>query len=471
MVRKQNFFQRLFSRHLAEGDVIAQTYGSDSVKRVVVSHQTPLGVSGSRNYAGYADEEYLTKLRGRHRADIFDQMRRSDPQIVMCLSAVKNPIRQAVFEVAAADSDAVPNADLHQQFIDHVLFKDPDFSWAQFIEEALTVCDFGHAVFEITHKVVFNHPRFGTFNGIGELGFRSQRTIEKWNLNRESGKLKTVTQMAYGDLDKQIDLPSEFLLVMSVGKEGSNFEGISLLRPAYGSWFRKNVYLKLNAIGIEKFAVPTPVATVPAGQQGGEQFTALIEALENYTTHQTNYLTLPQGWEVDLKTNTYDPQKVEVSIDNEDKRITKAFLANFLELGMSGTGSYALSNDLSDFFLAGIEHIAMKAVEALNNKLIPDLIAMKYGPQAAYPRITVSGISDKAGKEFGELIKSLGDGKWLTPSDDDEDYLRRRLKMPLRSTVGVRDTSPKPTFGGLGEKSLVQRIRLAHARSNGNEQG
>ncbi len=459
MVKKQSFFGRVFGRRLAEEEGTMLT--SNALMQRPEPHQIAFGTTGTQSFAGYTYEEYLAKLRGRKRSDVFDEMRRSDPQIQMCLAAVKNPIKQAVYEVEPADGE-IANKEVHKDFINQVLFKDCDFSWTQFIEEALTIVDFGHSVFEITHKVVNGHPVFGDFNGIKRLGYRSPRTIETWNLDSDTGDLKSITQNSYGDLNRQVEIPAQFLMVMSINREGSNFEGISLLRPVYGCWFRKNQYMKLNAIGIEKFAVPTPIATVPVGKHGTPEYDMLIAALEAYSQHESNYLLKPAGWEIELNTNTYDPQKVEVSIDNEDKRIAKAFLANFLELGSSGGGgSYALSNDLSDFFLSGLEHLANTILNAVNAKLIPDLVKMKYGPQPAYPKMCVSGISDKVGKELAEIFKMLGDGKWLTPSNPDEDYIRKRYRLPQRSLDGVRDTSPKPQGALFEEGSVRNRIRLA----------
>ncbi len=464
MVRKLSFKERFLGHTLSEpaaADPSTQT----------VAHRVPTGISGTASYGGYPTEEYLQKLRGRKRADVFDQMRRSDGQVTMVLTAVKNPIKQAQWEIAPCEEN-VTGKETHSDFATKVILKDKDFSFGQFIEEALTVCEFGHSVFEVTHKVVLDDPLFGSYNGIAELGWRSPRTLERWNLN-PTGTLKSVSQYSYGDLNKVVDIPAEFLLVLSLGREGSNFEGVSLLRAIYGNWFRKNIYLKLNAIGIEKFAVPTPIATIPGGQQGGEQYDALIEALESYTQHETNYLTIPEGWTVDLKTNTYDPEKVEVSIDNEDKRMAKAFMANFLELGMGTTGSYSLSNDLSDFFLSGLEHIALKICDVVNNKLIPELVQMKYGPQAAYPKMAASGIADKVGEEFAKILKLLGDGQWLTPADDDENFVRRRYKLPLKSNVGVRTVKPASGFGNaLSEnRPLVDRIKLAHQRNRNGVEG
>jgi hypothetical protein len=438
---------------LAEDEVLQQDQ-----EKISFVHLVPLGSSGTENYSGYPQEEYLQALQGKERADVFDEMRRSDSNVKMCLSAVINPIKDAVWEVEAGDD--TPEAQLRADFIKHVLFDDMDQTFEQFIGEALTVVPFGHAVFEITHKVVLGNEKFGNYNGIRSLGWRSPRTLERWNLDKSNGKLASVTQYAYGDLDRSVDMPAQFLLVLTMDKEGSNYEGISLLRPCYGNWYRKNVYLKLNAIGVEKFAVPTPIAKVPNGTMSTEARNALKEALEIYTTHQANYLMMPDGVDLELKTNAYDPEKVEKSIDNEDKRMTKSFLANFLELGMGTSGSYSLSNDLSDFFLSGINHIASDIAGAVNMKIIPELCSMNFADKVAKPKLKVSGISDKAGKELADILVALGGGKWLTPSDRDEDHLRKRLALPDRSLDGQRVVEAPKQF----TPTLAERIRMAGTR-------
>src|SRR5688500_8235718 len=88
---------------------------------------TPVGSYGTEIYSGYSSEEYLNTLRGTQRADIFDQMRRGDPQVVLCLSSVKNPIMSANWEVEPADDtdEAKADADL----IRHILFDDMDIGW------------------------------------------------------------------------------------------------------------------------------------------------------------------------------------------------------------------------------------------------------------------------------------------------------------------------------------------------------
>lgn len=437
----------------------------DEERRVVVTHQRALGKTGSENYSGYAAEEYLYTMRGKERADKFDQMRRSDPQIKMCLSAVKDPIKSAAWSVQPGDDS--PEAKLDAELIEHILLKDMGKPFPKFLSEALTFIEFGHSVFEVTHKTVLDHPKFGSYVGIKSLGFRSQRTIDRWNLDKETGELASVSQQANGDAGAMVDIPIEFLLVFTLQQEGSNYEGISAIRPCYGNWFRKDNYLKLNAIGIEKFAVPTPIVKIPEGKGEGESYDRLVAALAAYTSHESNYLIVPAGWEVELNNNPYDPQKVEVSIDNEDKRMVKAFMANFLELGMNGFGSQSLSFDLSDFFLNSLDQIAQIFSSEINQVLIPKLVQLNRGTRATYPKLVHAGISDRAGEELATVLKGLREGDYITPDDQLEVSLRKRLGLPEMSLIGQR-AKPSPSaqaFQQFAEtQSLRERVRARRLR-------
>lgn len=390
------------------------------------------GSTGTEIFAGTITEEYLTGLTGSDRADCFDKMRRSDSKVKMNLSAVKNPLRSAQWSWINEDQDE--KALEHSRFLDHAFFNDIGRNRIKKEKKLLTewfsIVDFGHLVMERTHKLVENHPEFGTYHGLGSFDWRSPRTIEYWNINKETKELESVTQCADGDLASAVKMDARFLTIASLEMEGDNYEGIGLLRSAYGAWLRKQTYLKMMAIGIEKYAIPTPIADVPEGKQNTEEFDNLIEALEIYTSHESNYLTKPTGWEITWPDSKFDPGKLIEAIQFEDKQITFSFLANFLELGMSGGGgSFALGQDLSDFFLGGIEYIAETVADEVN-EVGKELILMKYGPQPKYPKLKASGISDKVGKDFGELLKTLTEGNILIPDDQIEEQMRKRLNLP-----------------------------------------
>ncbi len=406
-------------------------------KDVVYIRTQPAGSSGTKVYAGYFSEEYLTnELHGTVAADAYDKMRRGDAKIKMGLAAVKTPIIAADWSIHPADPDNEESV-MHAKFIEHVLFKDMDKPFSK--TECLSLCDFGFSMFEITHKPVIDHEEFGTYIGLKSLGWRSPRSILYWRLNPEDGSIDHVHQLITGDLQRYVDIPGQFLLVASLEKEGDNYEGISLLRPAYGAWKRKNLDLKLKAIGNERNAVPTPTAEIPDGKQNTVEYQNLIASLENYTSHENSYFTYPAGWKIDFLHSTgWDPEKMRSSIEFENSEMIGAFMANFLLLGSTQSGSRAVSMDQSEFFLGSIQHVADEAVNPFNHKLIPELIKMKFGPQKAYPQLKITGISDKAGLELAQSLKLLAESQWIQPDDDSEVAIRKRYQLPKKSDKGVR---------------------------------
>lgn len=406
----------------------------DGEPRKVVIQVEAKGSSGIINYAGYYSEEYLNELRGRRAADLWDKLRRSDSKIKMVLKAVKAPILGGHWNIQAAKNSAkTADYEKHAALVEQVLFRDLTQSWTQQVREILTFLDFGFSLFEITHKPVMGDQTFGNYSSIAKLGWRSPRTIERWNLDQKTGGLLSVTQQAYGDLQRNVNMEGRFLLVFTHDREGDNYEGVSALRPCYGAWKRKSMYQRLQAVGIEKYAVPTPKMKVPAGKEDDPAFESAKQVLEKFTSHENQYIMYPEGWDVDFASpSNFDASKIQEAISKENAEIASAFLVNFLELGQQGSGSWALSNDLSDFMLLSIQHVADDICEILNRVLVRQIVEMNFGPQAEYPQIVCAGIKDKPGKELADLLKSLADGKLLTPDSDLEANIREKYDLPKK---------------------------------------
>jgi len=390
------------------------TIASRTPNKGVVNNKA-LGTTGTEIYAGFFDEEYLAKLLAEDGIDAFDKMRRSDGQVKMLLSVVKNPIRAATWVIEAVDETDI--AKEHADFATHVIMNDitnkngKHKTFTEFITEVLTNIEYGFSAFEIVHKQVKNHKRFGDYLGLADLGFRHQRSILQWGL-REDGSIGFIRQLVNGDLDVDVDIPGQFMLIFSNEKEGDNYEGISMLRPCYGNWFRKNIYRKLQAIGIERSAKGVPIGIMPAEMINRPDYQAQLDAfqelLDKLSSHEKNGVVIGAGFEMTELKITHDSDKVQKVISSENVEMSKAFLANFMELGLEANGgSYSLGSDLSDIFLGGIEYMAKEIVQKLNHDLVIPLIKAKYGELDEYPKMTVKGINDKAGKEFAESISKL----------------------------------------------------------------
>ncbi len=398
------------------------------------------GSSGTEIFSGYYNEEYLAKfLNMPEGIDIFDQMRRSDYQVQMLLSAVKNPIIAASWGVEPVD-DSDEEMKI-AEFVKFCLFDDigyPDGSksksFREFVTEALTSIEFGYSLFEPIYKVVMDHPKWGNYIGLRDIGYRSQKTIYEWNLN-QNGSINNVRQLAQGDLAVDVMISGENLMPITFKKEGDNYEGISMLRPLYGNWLRKDFYLKILAMGIERTATGVLVGKVPSSaQDDAEQMTFFKSMLQKFTSHQSTFMVIPTDFDLVVTKIDFDADGVEKAIDAEDKRMAKSFLAGFLELGLGGqAGSQSLGKDLSTIFLNGIEIYSETIGDAVEKEIVKKLVDSRFGKRQKYPQVKASDVNNKNGKERAEIAALLKGAGIIRDSDQLEDALNRDFDFPIIS--------------------------------------
>jgi len=427
---------------------------------------TPVGTSGIDISGGQYYEEYLDALLHDSAPEIWDEMRRSDDQVKMLLRVVKNPILSARWFIAPADDsdDSRKIAD----FVQHVLFEDMGTethpkSWKKFQRESLTSVDFGYSLFEITNKIVKNHPEFGNYIGIKGLDWRSQKTIDEWDVARD-GELLRVRQSDNSQRASDVWMDGAWILHISPEMEGDNYEGMSMLRPIYGNWLRKNILEKIDMIGSERAATGIPIGEIPRGMENSTEQAALEDSLSRFVAHERQYLVVPEGFKVDSLKIMHDSDKIDKAIQRQNVGMAKSFLAAFLELGLSGkSGSWALGSDLSDIFLSGIEIYADATTDSTNKKVIPLIVKQNFGPQIKYPKLKIEGINDKAGKEFAEIIAMLGDKGMIQVTDALKETIHKRYNLPdfdpdfiepektEDKSDGVAPSPGKPTGAKLSE--------------------
>lgn len=446
---------------------VEETEAATEEDKVGTFNRTDLGTSGIRLFGEMYDEEYLSKLMGKERADKYDEMLRNDDTITMLLTARKNPILKANWSVEPAKGDTPEEEAAYKKQADHAeheFFERMKKDFLEFVEEALTFIEHGYSLFERVHELV-SDPKFGQYVGYKNIGYRSQRTIEKWTLERD-GRIEQVYQESDGDLDAYVYIPGKWTTVFSLRKTGDNYEGISALRPIFGNWTRKQIFLKLIAIGVERYAINTPVGKVPKGFESSEERTKFVNMLKAISSHQQNYFTLPEGWEVDFLKNPFDADKVVDVIKREDEGMVRSFVANHLNLGQGGSGgAYALGTDLSDQFLSIIENDAAIITRRFNKDIMREFIDFNYGPQSRYPKLKVTGINDKFSKEFSEILKTLADSKYITPTENLEKWLRKRLDVPelletdAAAIDDVREVKPAAAggFGAFNEQLYAEK--------------
>jgi len=389
------------------------------------------GNSGTPIVSNVYQKDYLPQLTGVEQHSIYNKMRRSDPQVRKVLSAVTSPIKAATwsFEAASEEPKDIEAAAL----LERIFFTDLDYDHK--LGEILTFLAHGFSLFEVIHENK-ESKEFGPYTGLANLAFRNQSTITEWKIDPRTSKLLEVHQEQAGDNEIDTWIKTDTMLMFFNEREGDD-NGFPLLRPLYGPWKRKLLTETLKMVGIERSAIPTPTLEIPENiSPNDEEYKAAVAVLKSFTSAQDSFITYPKGWALDLHQNSgFDPMKLEDSIKREDEKMAGAILATFLELGTGGNGgAYALGENLERFFAQVISSFAKAIANTINTRLVPNLIRLNYGDELeVMPKITFTGITDKVGKEFMEIITGYANAQVISKDEQLEDHVRKVHGLPKKA--------------------------------------
>jgi len=400
----------------------------------------PIGRSGTLITADIVENDYISTLNGVQGQETFAKMLLSDSQIRKLYHATSNPIKSAVWEIepSSAESKDMDVAALMKQ----IIFNDLPEGFISKLDEILTFPWHGHSVFEVIHKNRTS-KEFGPYTGLLNIAFRDQRTLDKWKYSSE-GILEFIHQIQSGEVEIDVDIPAENLLIFYNEKKG-NDTGYPFCRMLYGNYKRKLLYKQLQAIGIERAAIPVPHLGLPEGvEYDSDEYTDAISQLAAFTQAEQAFFVTPAGYTLDYyQTGTYDPSKVQVAIKSENEEIVGSLVGMWLEMGIGGNSAVGSSTGISaDFFKDGIEYIADKISDVFNHQLIPQLMRLNFGDEidpSLYPKLTHNGIADEAGKELMEVITGYAKAQIITPDELLEDHVRKAHNLPKKAEGEAMD--------------------------------
>lgn len=401
---------------------------------VTVKRGPVAGVSGNAPKYGQMDTgEYLTKLDGTTGRAVFDEMRRSDPQVISTLRAMTLPIRQAQYGVEPGSDDAkdVEIAEIIQKN----LLEGMSITWDDVIRHALIMLPMGFSVMEKIWEI-----RDGLLY-LRKLDPRLPTSVDGWEYDE---KKKRTTAIIQRNSDfKKFTIPIEKVLVFTSDKEGDNWEGTSVLRPAYKGWYIKSLLEKVNAIKHERYGIGVPVGHLPTGVvEGMQQWDDMQKALEDLYANEKSYLMLPDGYDVDLLGMSKDSKGTDVIPDLKyyDEAIAKSMLAMFINLGTTQTGSRALGGSFIDIFMLSIQSYADYICEVINRFLIREYVASNWGEIDNMPRLTVARIKELDPIVVAELVKA-----GVVGADFEvENAVRGSIHLPEKKEEEDPDPKPKP---------------------------
>lgn len=400
-----------------------------------------LGDSGTRMLHGIINEEYVPNLQGIQGIRIYDEMRKSDATVRAAVLVTSLPIRRASWFVNPGIQEDQESKDI-ANFVEHALFDWLDQSWDDVLRQALLMIPFGVMAFEKVYGVKEFEGK--TYVTLTKLAPRLPKSIQQWELKDGTFGIQQIRQDG-----KVAEIPGSKLLLFVNEREGDNWWGNSMLRAAYKHWYYKNNFYKIDAMAFERQGMGVPKITMPQGYTEDDERKAAT-ALQNLRANESAYLILPPEYTAEFMnmgaSTTRDPS---TSITHHNREIVKSVLAQFLELGQTQVGSKALSEDHSDLFLKSIEAIANTILSEINKKLIPELVDMNFDNVQVYPVLDYSGISRVDMQALATAYSTLVSAKAITPTDEDQQYLRSTLGLPPRSQEDIDDINSNDLKDGV----------------------
>ena len=403
---------------------------SDHGKPIRINDK-PIGLPGVSFDGTNFTEEVLGDLQFPQGYAIFDRMRRSDYQIKRILRVIESTLLGADYRYMPVDSK--DEAQKKQaDFKNNILTKWAIKGWQETLREILSHLTFGFAIFEPYYHTITDRE-FGEIQTLRELGFRKQSTIQEWKLARDGSVIWVNQDITEGDFTADINIPGEDLLIFSSDKEGDNWEGVSLLRAAYGSFKRKDLYLKLDMIGMEKMSIGTPTFYLNDRQLKDPKEVKRIEEIGRaFTAHQNAYLILPEsmkGGGFVVEKGDYKSDAINNSIQREDMAILDSVLASFLDIGTRRSGGNAQNEGLMGLFLNSLVHVSEYICQTLS-PVLDQVYVNNFGEPEVLLKLECTGINKRNQKEFAEVLNLYSKNRLITPDDILEERLRADLDLP-----------------------------------------
>lgn len=446
---------------LAESAQEGSTNQSTKTPRAPLGELGAVGQSHSALFAALGSDEYLAELRWPQNITVYEKMRRSDSQIQAMLLALELPLRSTKWLIEPYSDDA---KDIEvAEFIEENLFTGPPQGmtqhWDDFLRLALTMFWAGHSVFEKVFEIKDGYVRWRKF------AQRPHKTIYDFLYDENGGPLGIrhlkVTRNSY----EYVDIPIEKLLLFSHRMEGGDLRGHSVLRAAYKHWKIKDFLYKILNIGIERNLVGTPTMELPEAYSENDKKLAKETVTELRSAEKAGAL-IPFGFKLDLFEGKRGMMEVLPYIQHQDLMIVRGVLAQFLNLGSSDVGSFALSKDQSDLFLMTLNASGKYVANTINSHAIPQLVDWNFDVEG-YPNLAYKPIG-QTGEKLVETLTKLAEGKLIVPDDNIEEWLRDMLDLPEKGEALSVPGSVPMQEGDRGGKAGKVRERI---NVKGKEQG
>ncbi len=369
---------------------------------------------------------------------------RNDGQIQSLIDAVVNPILGYSWYIDAGEASEEVTRFIAGDVGLPILGEDTPptrlrsrmrFSFDQHMRDALLSLVYGYMFFELVAQVGEDGKAH-----IAKVAPRMPETIYVIKADYV-GDMTSIVQISKGGASPQ-EILADKLVHYCWNQEGGNLVGRSMLRSIYRDWLAKDQDIRTMTIANMRNGMGIPVITAPTSADQDTMDT-LADIASQMRAGEMVGSSFPAGTIVDLKGVSGSLPDILASIRYHDEQMARRFLAMFMQLGTTSSGSRSLGDTFSDFFAQQQETIARWFEATFNTWVIERMVDWNWGENEPAPRLCHI-VNEGAEYSVDELQRLVLSGL-IVVDDELREFIRTRGGLPKESETNEPiSTEPAP---------------------------
>ena len=229
--------------------------------------------------------------------------------------------------------------------------------------------------------------------------------------DRKTGAYRGLRQdPPYGGA-QPIKIPAERAFTHVHGQHRSPVLGTSDMEIPLVCWKAKQKLRFLWFLFLELHAQPR-VTLEDTRENAGDHEATKGAAKKMAQLRGGGTIAMPPGVSANvIETSGHAADLYQAALKYLDGEMTGQVLAQFADLAgaaASGTGSFALSRDQSDFYMQSRRYAANELADTFTNYVIADLVMHNFGPKAAFPTFNIGPLVTPDLETLMPLLTQLG---------------------------------------------------------------
>jgi hypothetical protein len=298
------------------------------------------------------------------------------------------------------------------------------FAWAQHLRTALLDQTFGHMFFEQ------NWIEQGGRYRLGAVQERMPQTIARIHLNSD-GTLQSIEQEGRTTQTRPpvITTADHRLVYYTRQREGSNYFGRSVLRPAFGPWLIRDQMLRVHGESIRRFGMGVPTVSAPAGATP-QQIAEAERMATRFRAGERAGAGMPDGYKFTLEGLTGSVPDALAFIQYLDRAMTRQALASILDMATAERGNRSLGDTVLNVLMVALQAIANDHAAVGTSQIVVPLVDANWGEDEPAPQIVCGDVGEQ--RELSpQDANYLAQWGVITAGDPNlESWARNRYRIP-----------------------------------------